>query len=67
MSIRKFFTPEKSKTSDERSSDVLENLLPLCSDEGTYVANQNVKDVVKKELNAKEEIIATTTTKRGQR
>ena len=35
MSIRKLFTLEKSKTSDERSSDPLENLLPSCSDEAT--------------------------------
>ena len=53
MSIRKFFTPEKSKTSDERSSDPLENLLPSCSDEATYVANENVKDVIKKGIKRK--------------
>ena len=53
MSIRKFFTPEKSKTSNERSSDPLENLLPSCSDEATYVANENVKDVIKKGIKRK--------------
>ena len=53
MSIRKFFTLEKSKTSDERSSDLLENLLPSCSDEAKYVANKNVKDVIKKGIKCK--------------
>ena len=53
MWIHKFFTPEKSKTSDERSSNPLENLLPSCSDEATYVANENVKDVIKKGIKCK--------------
>ena len=53
MSTCKFFTPEKSKTSDERSSDPLENLLPSCSDEAIYVANENVKDVIKKGIKCK--------------
>ena len=53
MSIHKFFTLEKSKTADERSSDPLENLLLSCSDEATYVANENVKDVIKKGIKRK--------------
>ena len=53
MSIRKFFTAEKFKTSDERLSDPLENLLPSCSDEATYVANENVNDIIKKGIKRK--------------